>query len=90
MEKICLPRIWEDEHWRHVQADVCTVAADLIPMVQSGACTVGDLKDAIADFHDCHALALLHQLACEFSDRGHTPNTIRDQLLAWDVTDAMT
>ena len=90
MEKICKPGAWDMTHWRIVQADVATVAADLIPMVCANTVDVGTLRDSIQDFHECHVLALLHLLACQLHDIGQTPNAVRDQLLAWDVTDAMT
>ena len=89
MESICRRHGVDDSHWRNCLADVCTVAADLIPFTGPDQLTLGDLRARVIDFHDCHVAALVYQLACELADHGHTPDTIRHQLLVWDVTDAM-
>lgn len=88
MERRCVNGTPHDPHWRNVQADVVAVASQLIPAVNVTDVTIGELRYLVRDFHSCHVMALLIQLACEMKERGHSPDTVRDQLLAWDIASA--
>lgn len=75
----------DDDHWRRVYADVITAAGELIAGMADGGPALHDLQRAVSDFHECHVMALVSQLASEYHQFGLTLASVRQDLLARDV-----
>lgn len=70
-------------HWAACEADVMTTVADVMAALEAGvAVSVGDMTAATADYHECHAAALMWQLAILLRGRDHTAQDVRLIIIA--------
>lgn len=85
MEGPCAPRTWNVDHWLACSADVVTAAGELIGAVHNGGPSLSQLRAHAVDWHECHWLALLTQLAAEYHSYGLTVFDVRERLLDHEI-----
>lgn len=86
MQTACVRHGFDVDHWNHCVADVITVAADIIPAVWINGVNLRLMRESIKDFHECHVMALLSQLAVELAAAEHTPFTLRCLILEREIS----